>query len=336
MAADLATIRTKVRRLTRSPSEAQITTTQIDEYINTFLLYDMPQHLKLFDYHKTLQWYTTPNIGVYSTVTNNTHPLYDFKNKYTKIEQPVYIGGYQVIYSQSRDELFNIYPQIQNQQRIGTGDGINFNFAGTLSYTPIVQNSVLFSSLSTTGTPIQLVDDPIVTINGADRVSGNLIKPNDPLVLGNINYLTGAYVLFFGGVPASGQPVYAQYQPYAPARPLYICFFNNEFILRPIPDKSYIVNMEVDVIPTVLLEAGDVPELNQYWQYIAYGAAKKVFEDRMDMESVQMITPEFKEQEMLVQRKTVNLLTNTRVPTIYSEMGRWAGAGWWGNGFNNN
>ena len=42
--ADLQTIRTKVRRLTRSLSPAQLTDAQIDEYINTFVLYDFPEH----------------------------------------------------------------------------------------------------------------------------------------------------------------------------------------------------------------------------------------------------------------------------------------------------
>jgi hypothetical protein len=38
----LGAIRTKVRRLTRSPNTAQITDNQIDEYVNTFILYDFP------------------------------------------------------------------------------------------------------------------------------------------------------------------------------------------------------------------------------------------------------------------------------------------------------
>ena len=62
-----------------------------------------------------------------------------------------------------------------------------------------------------------------------------------------------------------------------------------------------------------------MPELSEYWQYIAYGAAKKIFEDRMDQESVQLIMPEFKEQETLIQRRTIDQQSNERSATIYTE-----------------
>ena len=73
--------------------------------------------------------------------------------------------------------------------------------------------------------------------------------------------------------------------------------------------------------PTELLLVGQSPELEQWWQYIAYGASKKVFEDRMDMQSVQMIMPEFNKQERLVLRRTIVQQTNERVATIYTEQG---------------
>jgi len=43
----LESIRTKIRRLTRSPSSAQITNAQIDDYINTFVLYDFPEYIQI-------------------------------------------------------------------------------------------------------------------------------------------------------------------------------------------------------------------------------------------------------------------------------------------------
>jgi hypothetical protein len=75
--------------------------------------------------------------------------------------------------------------------------------------------------------------------------------------------------------------------------------------------------MEVFVQPAELLNAGQVPELSEWWQYIAYGAAKKVFEDRMDIESIQSIMPEFKQQELLIQRKTLVQLTSQKAATIF-------------------
>ena len=49
MTATLTEIRNKVRRITKNPSDTQLTTSQLDQYINTFYLYDFPEHLRLKD-----------------------------------------------------------------------------------------------------------------------------------------------------------------------------------------------------------------------------------------------------------------------------------------------
>ncbi len=43
----LADIRKKVRNLTARQADEQITDAQIDQYINTYYLYDMPESLRL-------------------------------------------------------------------------------------------------------------------------------------------------------------------------------------------------------------------------------------------------------------------------------------------------
>ena len=86
----LTSIRTKVRRLTRSPSTAQLTDAQIDDYVNTFVLYDFPE----FTVDKKLVFFLMPNIDFYSNNTVNADdPLYNFINKYISVKAPVYVGG---------------------------------------------------------------------------------------------------------------------------------------------------------------------------------------------------------------------------------------------------
>jgi hypothetical protein len=95
------------------------------------------------------------------------------------------------------------------------------------------------------------------------------------------------------------------------------------------------VQMEVYMRPTELLQTDQSPQLEEWWQYISYGTAKKIFEDRMDMDSVQLIMPEFKKQEMLVQRRTIVEYTSQRVSTIYTNDLGSAGAygpGWFNSG----
>jgi len=77
--------------------------------------------------------------------------------------------------------------------------------------------------------------------------------------------------------------------------------------------------MDVFVRPTELLSSTDEPKLQEWWRYIAYGASLQCFQDRMDMESIQNIMPEFKKQEMLIQRRTIVQQTSQRSATIYTD-----------------
>ncbi len=126
----------------------------------------------------------------------------------------------------------------------------------------------------------------------------------------------------FATPPASGVTINSQTVPQNPAIPQSLLFYDGSFVVRPVPDQSYRVDMEVWIRPTELLSAGQTPELEEWWQLIAWNAAKKVFEDRTDFDSVQMIMPSLKEQENLVLRRTIVQQTSQRVATIYSEQSR--------------
>lgn len=335
---NLATIRTKVRRLTRSPTTAQLSDTDLDQYINTFIIYDMPEHLRLFDLRTTITFYTAPFIDTYDTnTTDTTSPLYNFKNKYISIHEPCYIAGYQQFYSQSREQFYGIYPQVNSIQKIGQGDSTTINFTGTLPFgqsttTPMVgphilQNHVTFTSVGSAGEQIAANDVPVDTATG--QFTGTIAAG-----VNQINYLTGTYDITFSIAPAAGVAITAEYIPYQAALPQAVLYYQDQFIVRPVPDQSYPVNLEAYIVPTELASTADNPDINQWWQYIAYGAAKKVFEDRMDTESIQQIMPEFKTQERLVVRKTIVTYTNERTATIYTEQtgGLTSGGFGWGSG----
>lgn len=317
----LAAIRKKIRRLTRSPSDQQLSTADIDEYINTFVLYDFPQELRLFTFRKTLTFYTEPNIETYETSTTVGDPLYDFKNLYTAVFQPVYVGGYESLLSQSEAEFYGRYPFTNKFEIIGTGSGVN-TITGTLSDVPILRNKVTFST-----TEIITGNTMIVTDDGDGALVGDVVGP------GTIDYETGAYFIEFIGAVENGADINALTVPYTAARPDTILYFDNKFTVRPVPDKVYPIQVEVDMRPSELLASVQSPDLEQWWQYIAYGGAKKVFEDRTDNESVQAIMPEFKRQEALVLRRTLVIQSKQRTSTIFSD-GAWIGyGGSWRSGF---
>lgn len=322
----LTQIRTKIRRLTRSPSVNQLTDQQIDDYVNTFVLYDFPQHLKLFSLRKVLTFYTQPNIDTYENNTvNPDDPLYNFINKVTSIHGPVYIAGIQAFYSQSREQFQKMYPMINNTELVGTGDGVTNVFNGTLSAKPVMAGNVTFTSIDTLNNALTWVDTPdIDPLTGLQLSTGTLNQVNATIPgwpAGTINYVTGVWNITFTAAPncpGAGTSIYCQARPYTASKPYSMLYFDNKFILRPIPDMPYRVEVEAFMRPTELLTGTDEPKLSQWWQYIAYGAAKKVFEDRLDQESIQLIMPEFKQQELLVLRETIMQMSNERSSTIFT------------------
>lgn len=319
----LANIRTKVRRLTRSPSLNQISDSDIDNYVNTFVLYDFPENLRLFNLRTVFTFYCEPYIDVYDTNTTDTSsPFYNFSNLYTTIHGPVYIAGFQALLSQSREQFFAMYPMVNSIQSIGTtGDGTTTSFSGTLANVPVIRNNVTFSSIDINNNGLEAHD------NGEGALIGD-ITPGPA-----INYITGSYSLNWNTPPAAGANINSQTVAYVPALPQSMLFYDGKITLRPIPDQPYQINFEVYQRPSELLASNQQPELSEWWQYIAYGAAKKILEDRMDMETVQLIMPEFKQQERLILRRTIVQNSNQRSSTIYVEQtGIASGANSWGQG----
>lgn len=357
----LQAIQTKVRRLTRSPSNSQLTDTDLQNYINTFVVYDFPEHLRTFNLRKTFTFYTNAYQDRYpideiSFAGNTTNPLYNFQNLYITVHPPVYIAGFNSLFSQSREQFFGIYPKINNIQFTGSvGNGVTTSFAGVITNqtgpaipnlnqpaSGLLQGEVLFDSLTSSLQSVTLVDVPVVNpITGYNTVFGNLYNPSalpltPPTVIdpnNNINYVTGAYTLDFGGgnAPGANQPVNSQTVPQIVSLPQALLFYDGNFIVRPIPDQSYRIEFEVYQRPVALLELNQSPELEEYWQLISYGAALKVFQDRMDIESVQLIMPEYKSQMNLCLRKTIVQYTNDRTATIYTD--QVGNAGMYGSGF---
>lgn len=320
----LAAIRKKVRRLTRSPSEQQISTADIDEYINTFVLYDFPQELRLFKLRTKFTFYTDPGTDLYETDGSGLNELLNFEETYTAVHKPIFIAGYESYLSQSEEEFYGLYPLTNTISEETTGDGASVAFTGTLTSIPVIKNNVLFTSTDVNGVGLKLYDDSLVP-GPTSLLDGD--------GTGTINYETGAFSLLFATAPANGTGIFSNTIPYTAARPDTVLYFNNKFVVRPVPDEVYPIQLEVDRRPTELLNSAQSPDLQQWWELISYGASLKIFQDRTDQESAQEIMPEFKRQEALVLRRTLVQQSKERTATIYSD-GAWIGYGsGWGSRF---
>jgi len=317
----LGAIQTKVRRITRSPSSNQITDAQVNEYINTFIAYDFPAELKLFSLRTVLHFFTQPNIDVYDTnTTDPLDPLYNFQNVYTSVHAPIFLAGVPGILEQERNKFYSIWPQTNQVSKLPiTGDGTAGPYVyniNTTSGSPVMQNNCTFSAVDTGGTSMILVDYPVSNIAGALGI------PGQPQVLpspyGSVDYLQGTFILNFPSPVAAGATIWAETIPYQPAKPIAMLFYDGKFVIRPVPDITYKISIEADIRPTQLMLTTDIPQLEQWWQFIALGAAIKIFQDRFDYDSVQLVWPEFQRQLDMVARKSVEQYANERSQTLYT------------------
>ncbi len=306
MTATLTAIRDKVRKITGSPSPTQLTDAQIDEYVNTFFLYDFPENLRLFNLHQPYIFYTQPNIDSYAFP----------RNEILTINPPVYIAGYYSFWSQSQEQFYRVYPQLNNLQQVDTGSGIAGPYSFTIPSAPVLQGYT-----QTGGTTVYSnVLISAGTLSARDNGAGGWLSQNDAALVGTINYVTGVCTVTFSGVITSGTAINSQAVPYVAARPQGLLFYDDSITLRPVPDQIYKVEVQAYKQPTALIAANQAPQLNEWWQFLAFGASKKIFEDRLDMDGWTRIRPLFDEQERLILRRTIVQQTNNRTSTIYTEM----------------
>lgn len=373
----LSAIQTKVRRITRSPSEAQLGTDTLNDYINTFVMYDFPEHLRTFNLRTQFTFTCNPFQDVYpidiasfgGASSASLNPLYNFKNKYLTVHEPLYIAGFQSFYTQSPEQFFSIYPQVNSIASINAvGNGIKTNFSGFIQQVTgqpvllnsglvnqqvatIVKNEVLFSSVDVDGNGLAMVDVPALdAVTGNPTIWGSLVPMTAvlpaPVLLSTynltpptgmnpvnfINYVTGQFSVTFPVAPAAQAQINSQVEQLVVSRPQAMLFYDDAFTLRPVPDQPYRVNFEVYQRPAQLLQTNSVPQLEEWWQFIALGTSKKIFEDRMDMDSVALIMPEYMKQLNLCNRRSLVQYTNERTATIYTEQTSY-GANWGGWGF---
>ena len=332
---NLGDIISKVRRITKSPSQNQITDDQIVQYINTYFLYDMPQELRLKNNLSNYTFATIPFQETYKLPTDTV----------ISVEPPVYINGYQSYFTQSQDQFYMLYPRLGLvEQNLAFGNGTVGPYVFTLTNAPVLQNNVVIYATDSTGFTATAVDVPINVFTGA--LTGTSIQGASTL-----NYITGVVSILFNNAIPTGNPINCQVVPYQASRPVAMLFYNDTIFLRPIPDASYLVNIQAYVnpfacingashnpptnggtndpmfpnppnaatIPAGFVSDTDTPQLNQWWQLIAWGTAIKIFEDRGDIENIARTMPLYDLQLRLVQRRTLVEMANERTATIYTE-----------------
>lgn len=308
----LEKIRNKVRRVTGRVSETQITDGQIDEYVKDFFAYDFPRSIKPDFLNSTFEFMTEANVDLYKLSEN------DAKNLYYDFRPPVYIAGRKAEWFQNRDSFFHFYGiTVQDTKTLQGNDTVG---AFSLSFfeAPLLQNKVTVSAIDNAGGFQNYIDSP------TDREKGVFRKIEDKTqTMGEINYLTGEIKVTFPKAIPKKQKIYFSAIRYFPNEPKAVLLSNDSLTLRPVPDRAYLVSITADKNPETFANF-PTPLLNQWWQYLALGACKKIFEDVQDDEGVARIQNSFKEQEVLVMRRTINQnRTQEAITPYFSTFGRY-------------
>jgi len=293
----------KIQVVGAAGNSDQVTTDKIIKYINSFYLYDLPnefRNLKLED------------VYTFNTIQNvDTYP-FDFDHWET-VQAPAYCGKMPMVLFQNKASFYGYNWNSQQLQNFTIGDGTAGPYTFTVQNYPITasvnNNPMADTQLSSTqvfpaGYPptftennISRIQNILISANTAisslhvtDDGAGNLI--GDCLAGGTINYLTGvvAGLTFTQSVP-SGNDVTIQYLQSVQGQPFVMLFFQNQFVVRPVPDQAYTIEITAyrrpsqALLGTTSLQSPNLagrPEQLDWWELIAFGVAKKLYQDRLD------------------------------------------------------
>ena len=269
--------------------------TDLIDYINNFVIYDFAANFQLDELKTTFSFYTKPNVDTYSiNTTDVTSSLYNFNNIYMQVYSPVFIQGYTGSLLKSAaifNELFCLdTPYIYE---VGTGNGLTANYTGTIDHIPILKNSFKVNALDVNDNGLEAHDD------GAGNIEGDVVAG------GYVDYLTGVFDITFNTNVKNLEEIKAYYTTYVANRPTTILYAQNEFKVRPVPDRPYKIELSVTKRPSELLLNDDCPTLGQWWKYIAYGVSIDVLEDKRRFEESLKLERKLKEQESLIRLKSI-------------------------------
>jgi|SRR5665213_1997757 len=165
---------------------------------------------------------------------------------------------------------------------------------------------------------------------------GNGVTPNFYDTTHNtVNYQTGVInVLFPAAIPV-GQNITVQCYFYQNGLPRSVLYYNNTLTLRVPPAYSYLVELTAYLTPAAFFNTEAAIPFAYMAEYIARGAARKVLSDTGDVEQMQFYEPLFREQELLVWKRSQRQWTSTRTQTIYSRGNNSGqnGSGYYGSNF---
>lgn len=355
----LANAVTKTRRLTGSSNSFQVTDSYIVQQMHSFYSYDLPakfRSLKLKDIYTFTtnvgQDVYPFNSELYITVNQ---PCYCSKREIRLFNDPWNFYG--VNYNWQQFATFStgdgtsgpyngfttaspLIASVNNDPGSLITDGFGNDRGSNLFFPQSrVQNVLITANVigaNGVGETQNVTDDGqgnliqiFQTSNRTNKEYGwtyyRQYASSTPDTPGNatINYQTGEIIgLTFAEAIPQGTPIQIQYNPKKLSIPLAIMFYQNQFTLAPVPDAGYTIELTCYRQPIQALIAQDMagnPELSEWWEILAVGAAKKIFEERLDSDGVIFIDKMLKERYDIIETRTYSQIGQQRINTIYTD-----------------
>jgi len=128
----LAEIRAKVRKLTGRNAPSQITDAEIDEYVNNFYIYDMPDYLKLLKLKDVYTFRTQADIDTYPFPSDT----------YMYCAPPATCAGIRIDYFNNNETFYTRFPKRNFIQQVGIGNGGAGPYFGNITNVPFLPYQV--------------------------------------------------------------------------------------------------------------------------------------------------------------------------------------------------
>lgn len=348
----LANAVTKTRKLTGSSNSFQVTDSYIVQQMHSFYSYDLPakfRSLKLNDIYTF-----TTNIGqdtypfnseLYITVNQ---PCYCSRRPIQFFTDPIGFYGINGTYWQQYTSFASgdgttgpyegfttaapLIASVNNDPGTQTNPSLYFGQSR-------VQNILITANVigpNGIGQTQNVTDDGqgnliqiFQTSNSTNKEYGwtyyRQYASSTPTIPGNstINYQTGEIIgLTFAEAIPEGTPIQIQYNPKKQSIPIAIMIYQNQFTLSPVPDQGYTIELTCYRQPIQALLASDMtgnPELSEWWEILSVGAAKKIFEERLDSDGVMFIDKMLRERYDIIETRTYAQIGQQRISTIYTD-----------------
>lgn len=123
-------------------------------------------------------------------------------------------------------------------------------------------------------------------------------------------YCDGFFVFWYQS-PKDFFSIWPETQTYAPSRPTYALYYNNELIFRNPPDRTYNMKIAAYKVQPVIPDAGNINS-EYLFRYTAYGTALDIFSDYGEMDKYASIEPVFRKYRALVYARTNQQYQNQR------------------------